>query len=79
MTLLNLRRISGGDFFLSDNWIVGNLQSAFNSWNGRLNEIWTLVTVSPQDFRGGTVWSTIVNINEGLKAWATACWSCSSQ
>ena len=53
---------------MSDNWIVGNLQSAFNSWNGRLNEIWTLVTVSPQDFRGGTVWSTIVNINEGLKA-----------
>ena len=53
---------------MSDNWIVGNLQSAFNSWNGRLNEIWALVTVSPQDFRGGTVWSTIVNINEGLKA-----------
>ena len=53
---------------MSDNWIVGNLQSAFNSWNGRLNEIWTLVTVSPQDFRGGTVWSTIVSINEGLKA-----------
>lgn len=53
---------------MSDNWIVGNLQSAFNSWNGRLNEIWTLVTVSSQDFRGGTVWSAIVNINEGLKA-----------
>lgn len=53
---------------MSDNWIVGNLQSAFDTWNNRLTEIWGLVTTTPETFRGGTVWSTIVNINEGLKA-----------
>ena len=52
---------------MSDNWIVGNLQSAFNTWNGKLAEIWSLITTTPQDFRGGAIWSTIVNINDGLK------------
>ncbi len=53
---------------MSDNWIVGNLQSAFNTWNGKLTEIWSLVTTTPQDFRGGAIWGTIVTINDGLKA-----------
>lgn len=53
---------------LSDNWIVGNLQSAFNTWNGKLTEIWSLVTTSPESFRGGTIWTAIVNINDALKA-----------
>lgn len=53
---------------MSDNWIVGNLQSAFETWNGKLAEIWGLVTATPQDFRGGTIWGTIVTINDGLKA-----------
>lgn len=53
---------------MSDNWIVGNLQSAMNTWNGKLTEIWSLVTVTPQEFRGGAIWGTIVNINDGLKA-----------
>lgn len=53
---------------LSDNWIVGNLQSAFNTWNGKLTEIWSLVTTSPESFRGGAIWTAIVNINDALKA-----------
>lgn len=53
---------------MSDNWIVGNLQSAFNTWNSKLNEIWSLVTITPQTFRGGDIWNTIVAISEGLKA-----------
>ena len=53
---------------MSDNWIVGNLQSAFNTWNGKLAEIWSLVTTTPEAFRGGAIWGTIVNINDGLKA-----------
>ena len=53
---------------LSDNWIVGNLQSAFDTWNGKLAEIWSLVTASPETFRGGAVWSAIVGINDALKA-----------
>ena len=53
---------------MSDNWIVGNLQSAFNTWNGKLTEIWSLVTTSPETFRGGAIWTAIVNINDALKA-----------
>ena len=53
---------------MSDNWIVGNLQSAFNTWNDKLTEIWSLVTTSPQTFRGGAIWTAIVSINDALKA-----------
>lgn len=53
---------------MSDNWIVGNLQSAFNTWNDKLGEIWSLITTTPQEFRGGDIWTTIVTINDGLKA-----------
>ena len=53
---------------LSDHWIVGNLQSAFNTWNDKLTEIWSLVSTSPETFRGGAIWTTIVSINDALKA-----------
>lgn len=53
---------------MSDNWIVGNLQSAFHTWNDKLAEIWALITTTPQEFRGGGIWSAIVNINDGLQA-----------
>lgn len=51
---------------MSDNWIVSNLQSAFNTWNDKLAEIWSLVTTTPQDFRGGGVWTAITSINNAL-------------
>ena len=57
-----------GGGLLSDNWIVGNLQSAFNTWNDKLAEIWSLITTTPQEFRGGDIWTVIVDINDGLKA-----------
>lgn len=53
---------------MSDNWIVGNLQSAFHTWNDKLAEIWALITTTPQEFRGGGIWTAIVNINDGLQA-----------
>ena len=53
---------------MSDNWIVSNLQSAFHTWNDKLAEIWALITVTPQEFRGGGIWTAIVNINDGLQA-----------
>lgn len=53
---------------LSDNWIIGNLQAAFNTWNEKLAEIWQLITTTPEDFRGGTIWGTIVTINEAMEA-----------
>ena len=50
------------------NWIVGNLQNALDTWNGKLSEIYTLVTQSPATFKGGTIWEIIVNINGALQA-----------
>lgn len=50
------------------NWIVGNLQNALDTWNGKLFEIYTLVTQSPSSFKDGTIWEIIVNINGALQA-----------
>ena len=52
----------------SGNWIVDNLNSALAMWNGRLAEIWQLLSCSPEDFRGGGVWTVILGINDALKA-----------
>ena len=51
---------------MSDNWIVANLENAFEVWNDKLNEIWTLVTTTPQNFKGGSIWSIITGINGSL-------------
>ena len=53
---------------MSDNWIVANLENAFATWNDKLTEIWTLVTTSPQNFKGGSIWGIITNINGSLQA-----------
>ena len=53
---------------MSDNWIVGNLQRSLDTWNGKLSEIWTLITQSPETFKGGTIWNVIVNINGAVQA-----------
>ena len=50
------------------NWIVGNLQNAVDTWNGKLSEIYMLVTQSPADFKGGAIWNIILNINGALQA-----------
>ncbi len=50
------------------NWIVGNLQNALDTWNGKLAEIYTIVTQSPADFKDGAIWEIIVNINGALQA-----------
>lgn len=52
----------------SGNWIVDNLNSALNTWNERLGELWTLLSTSPEHFRGGGIWSVILNIHGALKA-----------
>ena len=53
---------------MSDNWIVANLENAFATWNEKMTEIWSLVTTSPQSFKGGAVWSVIEHISGGLQA-----------
>ena len=52
----------------SENWIVDNLNSALATWNDRLAELWTLLSTSPQNFRGGGIWTVILSINSALKA-----------
>lgn len=53
---------------MSDNWVVQNLENALNTWNEKLAEIWQLITQSPQQFKGGTIWSVIVNIHGAVQA-----------
>ena len=53
---------------MSDNWVVQNLENALEVWNGKLSEIWQLITQSPQTFKGGSIWSVIVNIHGALQA-----------
>ena len=50
------------------NWVVCNLQNSLDTWNSKLNEIWTLVSTSPDTFKGGTIWNVIVNIHGALQA-----------
>ncbi|EDN78975.1 hypothetical protein RUMGNA_00485 [Mediterraneibacter gnavus ATCC 29149] len=45
-----------------------NLNSALSTWNEKLAEIWTLLTQSPESFKGGTIWSVITGINGALTA-----------
>jgi len=52
----------------SGNWIIDNLNSALDTWDDRLSEIWTLISTSPENFKGGGIWAVILNINDGLKA-----------
>ncbi len=53
---------------MSNNWVVENLQNALETWNGKLAEIWRLISESPENFKGGGIWDVIVNINGALKA-----------
>ena len=52
----------------SNNWIVSNLENALNTWNEKLAEIWTLLTQTPQNFKGGGIWTVIVNLHDALMA-----------
>lgn len=63
----------GGHFFcrkegeiLNQNWIVENLNNAFSTWNGKLTELWGLVTTSPQTFKGGAVWGVMQSLHSAM-------------
>lgn len=53
---------------MSDNWVVQNLENALDTWNNKLAEIWSLITTTPQEFKGGGIWGVIVNINGAVQA-----------
>lgn len=52
----------------SDSWVVQNLQNALDTWNGKLAEIWQILTQSPEEFKGGHIWEVIVSIHGALQA-----------
>ena len=53
---------------MSNNWIIQNLENALNVWNEKLTEIWSIITQSPEAFRGGAIWKVIVDIHGVLQA-----------
>lgn len=53
---------------MSENWVIQNLENALGVWNDKLTEIWQIITQSPQSFKGGAVWSVVVNIHGALQA-----------
>lgn len=52
----------------SNNWVIDNLNNALETWNSKLSEIFSLITQSPQEFKGGSIWRVIVDINGALQA-----------
>lgn len=53
---------------MSYNWVVQNLENALDTWNSKLTEIWKLVTQTPQQFKGGSIWKVIQNIHGAMLA-----------
>lgn len=53
---------------MSDNWVVQNLQNALGTWNDKLTEVWQLMTMSPEKFKGGGIWNVILSINGAMQA-----------
>lgn len=53
---------------MSDNWVVQNLENALDTWNEKLAEIWTLITQSPEQFKGGTIWNVVKDIHGAVQA-----------
>lgn len=53
---------------MSDNWVIQNLENALSTWNEKLTEIWLLLTTTPQEFKGGSIWKVIVDINGAVQA-----------
>ena len=47
---------------------MDNINSALGTWNSKLEEIWQLLSTSPEDFKGGGVWDVIQNIHSALQA-----------
>jgi hypothetical protein len=52
----------------SNNWVIENLTGALDTWNNKFSEIMQIITQSPESFKGGRVWSVIVDINGALQA-----------
>ena len=52
---------------MSDNHIVQNMENAIRIWNEKLVELWQLVTQSPEQFKGGSIWKDILDNHGAVK------------
>ena len=52
----------------NNQWIIDILEKALASWNDKITEIWSLITQSPAEFRGGAIWDVMVTIHNSLQA-----------
>ena len=53
---------------MSESWIIQNIENALEVWNGKLAEIWQLITMSPSAFKGGAIWGIVLNVHGALQA-----------
>ena len=42
------------------------MEDALSGWNDKLAEIWTLLTQTPETFKGGDIWNAILGIHNAL-------------
>jgi len=50
------------------NWIASNLQNALDIWNNFLHTVWALLSKSPQEFQGGTIYNAIADVHGAIEA-----------
>ena len=53
---------------MSENWVIQNLENALQTWDGKMTEIWALLTQSPQEFKGGAIWNIATTVHGALQA-----------
>ena len=51
------------------------LENALSGWNSKLAEIWTLLTQTPETFKGGDIWRVITGVNNALVGVGYGAWA----
>ncbi len=58
--------------------IINSLQSALSLWNEKLSELFSMLTTTPEEFRGGAIWAIILKVFDSMSAvglaLVTLCW-----
>lgn len=58
--------------------IINSLQSALSLWNEKLSELFSMLTTTPEEFRGGAIWTIILKVFDSMSAvglaLVTLCW-----
>lgn len=52
---------------MKHSWVISTIELALNIWNGKLGEILTLITQSPQEFKNGEIWKVMKTINTAMQ------------